>query len=54
MFEPTYTPVIISAFLTPNPAMAGQKVLLSVAAADVEAVPSVQAITAGEFTAGEI
>lgn len=52
--EPTYVPVIISAFLTPNPAPAGTEVLISVAAIDVECVPSVQVITAGEFAAGEV
>ncbi len=52
--ETTYVPVIISAFLTPNPATAGQRVLLSVAAADIACVPSVQIITAGELTAGEV
>lgn len=54
MFESTYIPVIISAFITPNPATAGQTVLISVAAADIECVPSVQVITAGEFTSGEM
>lgn len=39
MAENTYTPVIISAVLTPNPATAGGKVLISVAAADIESVP---------------
>ncbi len=35
-----YIPVIISALLTPNPAQAGGPVLISVAAADVEVVPT--------------
>lgn len=54
MFESTYVPVIIGAFLTPNPAKVGQEVLISVAATAVECVPSVQVVTAGEFTSGEI
>lgn len=54
MFEPTYIPVIIGAFISPNPAQAGQEVLISVAAIDVECVPSVAVVTAGEFTGGEV
>lgn len=54
MFETTYIPVIVSAFITPNPATAGQEVLISVAAIDVACTPSVQVITAGEFTSGEV
>lgn len=54
MFETTYIPVIIGAYLTPNPARAGEPVLISVAAVDVACVPSAQVITAGEFTAGEV
>lgn len=50
----TYVPVIIGAMLTPNPAKAGETVLISVSAIDFEPVPSTQAITAGEFTAGEV
>ncbi len=54
MAETTYIPVIVGASLTPNPARAGEAVLVSVSAIDVECVPSVQIITAGEFTAGEV
>lgn len=54
MYETTYIPVIIGAYLSPNPAKVGQEVLISVAAAAVECVPSVQVITAGEFTSGEV
>lgn len=50
----TYVPVIVGAMLSPNPAKVGEKVLISVAAIDVECVPSVQVITAGEFTSGEV
>lgn len=50
----TYIPVIVGAILTPNPAKVGEEVLISVAAIDVECVPSTQVITAGEFTAGEV
>lgn len=49
----TYAPVIIGAALAPNPARAGEPVLVSIAAMDVECVPSTQVITAGEFAAGE-
>lgn len=54
MFETTYIPVIVSAFITPNPAKAGEEVLISVAAIDVACTPSVEVFTSGEFTAGEI
>ncbi len=54
MTESTYVPVIISALLSPNPAQAGQSVLISVAAIDVECVPSTQVVTAGEFASGEV
>lgn len=40
MAETTFIPVIISAVLTPNPAIAGGRVLILVAAADIEAVPA--------------
>lgn len=50
----TFVPVIIGATISPNPAQAGTPVLISIAAIDVECVPSVQVITAGEFTSGEV
>lgn len=49
----TFTPVIINAILTPNPAQARGTVLVSVAAADIEAMPSVVDIRSGEFQSGE-
>lgn len=52
--EPTYIPVIVNAFWSPNPAVAGQPVLLSVSIIDAKCVPYEQVITAGEFTAGEV
>lgn len=52
--ETTYVPVIVSATLSPNPAQAGAAVLISVAAIDVACVPSVQVVTAGEFSSGEV
>lgn len=52
--ESTYVPVIISAFLTPNPAVVGQQVLISVAAADIECIPYTQVVTAGEFSSAEV
>lgn len=54
MPESTYIPAIFSALLSPNPVQAGQSVLISVAAADVECVSTTQAVTAGEFSSGEI
>lgn len=54
MTESTFVPVVIGAFLTPNPAQAGRPVLISVAAIDVECIPSAQVVTAGEFTSGEV
>lgn len=53
MYETTFVPVIVSAALAPNPALAGAAVRISVAAVDVVCVPSVQVVTAGEFTSGE-
>lgn len=50
----TYTPVIINALLTPNPAVAGGAVLISVAAADVESIPSPAVYVSGEFYSGEV
>lgn len=50
----TFVPVIVGALLSPNPAKAGEPVLISIAAIDVECVPSTQVITAGEFTSGEV
>lgn len=50
----TFTPVILSATLTPNPAKVGQTVLLSVAVQDVESTPSVQVYLCGEFYCGEV
>ena len=52
--ETTYVPVIVSAVLSPNPAQSGAAVLISVAAIDVACVPSVQVVTAGEFSSGEV
>lgn len=49
----TFIPVIISAVLTPNPAQAGGAVLISVAAADIEAIPMAVDIRSGEFQSGE-
>lgn len=54
MYETTYIPVIIGAYLSPNPAQAGVPVLISVAATDVACVPSTQVITSGEFSSGEV
>lgn len=54
LVEAASQPVIIDAYISPNPAQAGQPVLISVAAIDVECVPSTQIVTAGEFTSGEV
>lgn len=53
-YDPIYTPIIQSAFLTPNPAKPGDTVLISVAAIDAVAYPYMQVITAGELSAGEV
>lgn len=50
----TFTPVIVSVTLTPNPAEAGKPVRVSIAAADVEAVPTVAVYQSGEFQSGEV
>lgn len=50
----TFTPVISSAVLTPNPAAAGTPVIIYVSAADIEAIPSVVDYRSGEFQAGEL
>lgn len=50
----TFIPVIINALLSPNPAQTGVPVLISIAATDVEAVPSVVDLRSGEFQAGEV
>lgn len=47
-------PVLISALLTPNPGRAGEEVLLSVAAADVEAREQTVTFYAGEVYSGEV
>lgn len=47
------TPVIISAILSPNPAQAGKKFLVSIAATDVEAIPQTAVYVCGEFVCGE-
>ena len=50
----TYVPVILSVLITPNPAQAGEEVLVSIAAEDVACVPSTAVYTSGEFTGGEV
>lgn len=47
-------PVVVSAVLTPNPGRAGEPVLLSVAATDVEAVEQAETIYSNEFYSGEV
>ena len=54
MFESTHIPIIISAVLTPNPAVVGRAVLISVAAADLEVVPREELFYAGEISCGEV
>lgn len=46
--------VITSAAFSPNPVAAGSTTKLSVSVIEVVQEPSVQAFTAGEFTAGEV
>lgn len=50
----TYTPVIVSAILSPNPAKVGQQVLISISATDVASEPSTFVPTSGEFASGEV
>lgn len=50
----SWTPVITAASMTPNPAVAGQNVLLSVAAADIQSVEQTEARVSGEFVSGEV
>ena len=50
----TFTPVIISVTLTPNPAKEGSPVKISVAATDVEAIPSAAVYQSNEFQSGEV
>ena len=54
MAEGTWTPLIISAAVTPSPAISGQPFLLSVAAVDVFGAEQEEARYAGEFYAGEV
>lgn len=49
-----FTPVITSAVLTPNPAVAGKTVQISVSATDIEAIPSTPVYLSGEFRSGEV
>lgn len=46
--------VITSASFSPNPVAVGSTTKLSVSVLEVVQEPSVQAFTAGEFTAGEV
>lgn len=52
--DTTYVPVVIGAVLTPNPAMAGKTVMISVAAEDIACVPSTAVWPAGQFVSGEV
>ena len=54
MADSTYTPVIIGAILTPNPAQVGSAVTISVAAVDIVSTPDPEVFYAGEICAGEV
>ncbi len=54
MAESTYTPVIIGAILTPNPAQAGLTVTISVSAIDIVSTPAPEVLYSGEICAGEV
>lgn len=54
MEDSIFIPVIISAVLTPNPAQVGGVVHISVAAADLEAVPREEMLLCGEWYCGEV
>lgn len=50
----TFIPVIIGAYLTPNPALARGKVMISVAADDVEAVPTAMEWVCGAWNSNPV
>lgn len=50
----SWTPVVVSAQITPQPAVVGQSVLLSVAVTDVQSVERQEVYVAGEWTSGEV
>lgn len=52
--EAAFSPVIIGAVLTPNPAVAGQPVMISVAAEDMVYVPTAAVWPSGQFGSGEV
>lgn len=52
--EAARVPVIFGAGLAPNPAVAGQRVMISVAAEDMTAVPAAARRPAGQFACGEV
>lgn len=49
-----YRPLIISATITPQPTIVGQRVLLSVAAVDALLDPADDVIYTDEFVSGEV
>ncbi len=54
MGEITFITVIISAVLSPNPVQVGGTIHISVAAAELEAVPQTEVRLSGEFYSGEV
>lgn len=49
-----WSPLIISAAFTPNPAIAGGDVLLQVVVIDVQSIEQEELRMAGEFMSGEV
>lgn len=54
MADITYTPVIISAVLTPNPVEAGQTIHVSIAAVEAQAIAQPEIWYCGETYCGEV
>lgn len=49
-----WSPLIISAAITPNPVTVGAAVLLQAAVIDVQSIEQTEARACGEFCAGEV
>lgn len=54
MAETVWTPLILSASFTPNPAISGETTLLSVSAVDVFGAEQTEARYSSEFYSGEV
>lgn len=54
MADTAWTPVVIDAKLTPNPAVTGEPLLISVLALDVFGAEQTEARQSGEFYSGVV